>query len=121
GLTKIQVSLRSQDAPLPADDPNFTKAFWRDAAILGPPTKWGGSRPDGRIPPGTLGFDSSKPKSWPLRYSLVHWAILLEEVPPGKYDLRCRTIDANGIAQPLPRPFPRSGRNSIEQVALSVT
>lgn len=42
-------------------------------------------------------------------------------VPAGKYDLRCRTIDANRIAQPMPRPFPKSGRNAIEKVELEVT
>jgi len=55
-----------------------------------------------------------------MRYSIVHWAALLRMFPLGKYDLRCRTIDANGIAQPLPRPLPKSGVNVIEQVSLTV-
>lgn len=38
----------------------------------------------------------------------------------GKYELRCRTIDANGAAQPLPRPFPKSGKNTIQKMLLEV-
>jgi hypothetical protein len=29
-------------------------------------------------------------------------------VDPGEYNVSCRTIDANGIAQPMPRPFRKS-------------
>jgi hypothetical protein len=44
----------------------------------------------------------------------------LKDPRPGQYHLRCRTIDANGAAQPMPRPFPKSGNNAIQQVALDV-
>jgi len=40
-------------------------------------------------------------------------------LPAGKYDLLCRTIDANGIAQPMPRPLPKTGANAIQQVTLN--
>jgi hypothetical protein len=46
--------------------------------------------------------------------------VLIKDVPAGKYDLRCRTIDTNDVAQPLPRPFAKSGRNAIQQVELTV-
>jgi len=46
--------------------------------------------------------------------------VLLPGLPAGKYTLRCRTVDENGIAQPLPRPFKKSGRAAIEQVGLTV-
>lgn len=39
---------------------------------------------------------------------------------PGKYQLRCRTIDAHGIPQPMPRPFPKSGRNAIQCLKITV-
>jgi hypothetical protein len=45
---------------------------------------------------------------------------LLQIERPGEYDLRCRTIDANGIAQPMPRPFPKSGNNTIQAVKIVV-
>ncbi|HUE13831.1 MAG TPA: molybdopterin-dependent oxidoreductase [Planctomycetaceae bacterium] len=124
GLTKVQCWLWPRDKELPRDDPNFATADWKDAQILAPPTPggWGGAFKNGKLPADVMGFDASgRPKSWPLRYSLAHWAVLLPGAPAGKYDLRCRTIDANGIAQPLPRPFPKSGRNAIEKVELDVT
>ena len=78
--------------------------------------------PDGKLPSGVLGFDAAtaKPNAWPMRYTLAHWAALIPAVPSGKYHLRCRTIDANDVAQPMPRPFAKSGRNSIQQVELTV-
>jgi hypothetical protein len=39
---------------------------------------------------------------------------------PGKYVLRCRTIDAQNEAQPMPRPFRKSGHAAIEEVQISV-
>ena len=46
--------------------------------------------------------------------SMVHWAAALPALKSGEYVLRARTLDAKGIAQPLPRPFLKSGRNAIE-------
>ncbi|HAM10122.1 MAG: hypothetical protein A2X03_05195 [Bacteroidetes bacterium GWA2_40_15] len=43
-----------------------------------------------------------------------HWAALMKVDSPGEFELRCRTIDANGIAQLMPRPLGRSGTNRIE-------
>ena len=42
------------------------------------------------------------------------------ELQPGRYDLRCRTIDNNAHAQPLPRPLPRTGDNMIQEIEVSV-
>jgi len=51
---------------------------------------------------------ASKPAgNWPIPNTLVDWAALLSAPRPGRYDLRCRTIDANGIAQIMPRPLPK--------------
>ena len=71
------------------------------------------------LPEGKLPIDPPAP--WPQRYTIAHWAVLIEGLPEGKYYLRCRTIDANGLAQPMPRPFPKSGRNSIQRVPITVT
>jgi len=121
GLKKVQYSLAPEEPPWPADDPWFTKADWKDADVLPPPEHWPGL-PDGRLPTETIGFDarSGKPVAWPMRYAIVHWAALISSPPPGKYTLRCRTIDERGYAQPLPRPFPKSGGNSIHQLPLTV-
>jgi DMSO/TMAO reductase YedYZ molybdopterin-dependent catalytic subunit len=120
GLSKVQVWV----APLgPKDetDPHFAKAPWQDAELRPPPDDWGGDLPEGRLPSLPLGFDAAtgKPKAWPMPYTKVHWTAALAGLPAGKHVLRCRTIDASGIAQPLPRPFQKSGHASIEAVAIS--
>ena len=122
GLKKVQVWIQNNDEELPSDDKYFTRAPWRDAEILPPPKHWGGDIPDNRIPAPTYGFDpkTGQPKTWPLRLAKAHWAALLPGLPAGNYTLRCRTIDANGIAQPMPRPFRKSGRTDIEEVSLIV-
>jgi hypothetical protein len=77
--------------------------------------------PDGPLPPVPRQFDArGRPLTWPLRYTIVHWAALLTAPDAGQYELCCRTIDANGIAQPLPRPLPKSGRNEIQRVRVDV-
>ena len=55
-----------------------------------------------------------------MRFTIVHWAALLPGLAPGSYDLCCRTIDGNGIAQPMPRLLPRTGSNAIHRVDLIV-
>jgi len=123
GLSKVQYWLCPKDSVWPEDDPYFTKAQWQDAQILPPPTDWGGGLPEGELPPTPRQVDpaSGKPLTWPLRGTIVHWAALITDLAPGRYDLRCRTIDANGIAQPMPRPFPKSGHNAIQRVRLIVS
>ncbi len=121
GLKKVQYCVQAHQESAPADDPYWTKADWRDAALLPPPTNWGGGLPGGKLPP-TAQTDpaTGKPVEWPLRYTIAHWAVLLPGLPAGSYDLCCRTIDGNGIAQPLPRTLPRTGFNTLHVVNLVV-
>ncbi len=121
GLLKVQYCFHSRKEPWPAEDPYWTKADWKDATILPAPTDWGGGLPGGKLPP-TAQTDpaSGKPLEWPLRYTLVHWAALLPGLPAGTYELCCRTIDRNGVAQPLPRTLPRTGFNALHIVKLLV-
>ena len=37
----------------------------------------------------------------------------LRDLKPGGYEFRVRTVDLNDIAQPEPRPYPKSGRNAV--------
>jgi len=122
GLAKVQVWIQNDAEKLPPEDEYFLKAPWRDATILPPPKSWGGGLADNRIPSPTYGFDpkTGQPRTWPIRLSKAHWAVLLPGLPAGKYTLRCRTIDSNGAAQPLPRPFRKSGRAKIGEVSLVV-
>ena len=122
GLSKVQVWVHPMGKAWPADDPYFTTAPWIDAHILPPPQAWGGDFPDGVFPKNVMGFDESgKPKAWPMRLAKAHWAALLPGLPAGECTLRCRTIDAKGIAQPMPRPFKKSGRAEIEEMKLTVS
>ncbi len=122
GLKKVQVWLHNNRDELPGDDRYFTQAPWQDAELLPAPEHWGGGLPDDRIPASTIGFDSKtgRPKTWPLRLSKAHWAILLPGLEAGEYTLRSRTIDEKGIAQPMPRPFQKSGHAAIEQIRIVV-
>lgn len=121
-LGKVQYWLCRHDQSLPDDDPYFTKAPWQDADILPPPDDWGGGLPGGKLPeiPSQIDTISGKLLRWPMPNTIVHWATLLMVEDPGEYDLRCRTIDANGIAQPMPRPFIKSGNNAIQQIRIVV-
>ena len=122
GLSKVQYCLLPVEPPLPADDPSLTKANWQDAPILPPPKQWGGGLPAGPLPSIPQQFDADgRPLTWPLRYTIAHWAALLTPTSAGAYDLCCRTIDANGIAQPMPRPLPKSGRNEIQRFRTAVS
>jgi DMSO/TMAO reductase YedYZ molybdopterin-dependent catalytic subunit len=121
GLSKVQVWMTPSGADWPADDRYFTQAPWTDAEILPAPSVWGGDLPDGKIPNHTLGFDDSgQPRRWPMRLAKVHWAAQLPGLPAGEYTLRCRSVDEKGIAQPLPRPFRKSGHAAIESVSIKV-
>ncbi len=121
GLSKVQVWVSAAGKGWKDDDPYFTTAPWTDATILGPPRKWGGDLPNDAIPKDTLGFDATgKPKAWPMRLAKAHWAALLPGLPAGEYTLRCRTIDAKGAAQPMPRPFKKGGKCDIEAVTFKV-
>jgi len=120
GLSKVQVAIEPKDKPPAEDDPYFTKAPWVDAKLLPAPEHWSGL-PDGKIPAKTHGFNERGiPKSWPLRFTNAHWATVLPALPSGEYIFRCRTIDEKGVAQPLPRPFRKSGYATIESINIVV-
>src|SRR5262249_38496111 len=120
GLSKVQVWIQSNAIERPPGDPYFTTAPWVDAQILPPPKHWD-SLPGAKIPAETMGFDAAtgQPRAWPMRLGKVHWAALIPGLSAGEYTFRCRTIDAKGKAQPLPRPFQKSGHAAIESVEIT--
>lgn len=120
GLNRVQYWVHPAGKPLPEEDSYLTKGEWRDAIILPPPAKWGSDLPDGKLP-AVMQIDpkTGQPYTWPIPNTIVHWAALTKVDALGEFDLRCRTIDANGIAQPMPRPFGRSGINRIEVARLT--
>ncbi|APZ91616.1 molybdopterin-dependent oxidoreductase [Fuerstiella marisgermanici] len=122
GLKKVQVWISRRDEEWPRDDPYFTKADWQDATLLAAPKEFGGGLPNEMIPADTMHFDDSgRPKQWPILLSKAHWCHLHPGLPAGKYVLRCRTVDNNGHAQPMPRPFRKSGHAKIETIRFEVS
>ncbi len=120
GLSKVQVALESSSIDPPKDDPYFTKATWIDAELLPVPEHWG-ALADGKIPANTHGFSTDGvPECWPMRLTNAHWAAVLPGVPAGQYAFRSRTVDEQGHAQPMPRPFRKSGHAAIESIAIKV-
>ena len=120
GMKKVQYCVRSQEARS-TEDPYWSKADWKDASILPPPTNWGGGLPGGTLPATSQTDPKGVPLQWPIRYTIVHWAVLMPGLPAGKYDLCCRTIDGNNVAQPLPRTLPRTGFNALHVIPLTVS
>lgn len=120
GIAKVQVSIHNNASEYPADDKYFTNAPWTDAYLLPPPENWDQlnaefhtNRPQ-RFPP------AAQPAQWPQRLTKVYWATLHPGLPPGEFTLRCRTVDEQGIAQPMPRPFQKSGHAAIETITIRV-
>lgn len=121
GLSKVQYCLLPAGQHAAATDPYLVHAQWRDAEILPPPERWGGGLPEESLPAIPHQFDGQgRPVSWPLRYTIAHWAAVMTAPAAGQYELCCRTIDANGVAQPMPRPLPKSGRAEIQRLPLAV-
>ena len=52
-------------------------------------------------------------RRWPLPMSYVGWTATVAGLAPGCYELRARSVDESGNAQPEPRPIQKNGRNSI--------
>lgn len=126
GLKKVQIWVQQRSEKWPDDDPYFQQAPWRDAELLPFPADWGEALEEvdsQALLRTTQGFSSStgQPSQWPLPLGKAHWAALHPGLPAGEYILRCRTIDANGAAQPLPRPFRKSGHAAIEMTRIQVT
>ena len=119
GLSKVQYWLRPADEPDPEDDLYFATAPWQDAEILPPPTDDWGAVDALPVIRHQIGPDG-KPLDWPLRNAIVHYAALLPATPKGDYEIRVRVIDGNGVAQPLPRPYQKSGGNAIQMKELRV-
>ena len=122
GLRQVQYCIHRDGERGPEEDPSWAKADWKEARILPPPENWGGGLPGGKLPP-TLQTDpqTGRPLEWPLRYTIAHWAVLVPPLAPGNYQVGCRTIDGNGIAQPWPRALPRTGFNAVQIERLVVS
>jgi len=124
GLTKVQTLVLPKEKAYswPKEDPYYTQANWQDAHILPVPEEWSSKLPKESFPTNIHGFDpkTGKPKQWPMKLTLAHWASVLPGQAEGEHTLLCRSIDEKGFAQPMPRPFRKDGRNTIERITLKV-
>ena len=124
GIERVEYWLRPDGGTggkLADSDAAWGTAIWKPGTIDPPPQNWRGALPDGLLPKDIWGFTTEgQPKEWPLRYSIAHWTLSLNNVPAGKYELRVRTIDKNGFGQPLPRSGQKSGRNLIQCKLIAV-
>lgn len=69
------------------------------------------------LPPDVQFFTKQgKPKHWPTRYAIAHWATLLKDVAPGKYDDHCCSIDDKGSL----KPCRKDGTNAIQKATITV-
>ena len=56
-----------------------------------------------------------------MRFRPAPWSVTFGALGPGVHEIRARTVDRNGFAQPEPRPFAqRSGWNRIQVKRLRV-
>jgi DMSO/TMAO reductase YedYZ molybdopterin-dependent catalytic subunit len=106
---------------LAESDAAWATAVWQPAAIEPPPQDFTGALPGGVLPKDVWGFNADgRPKEWPMRFSIAHWSLTLGALKAGRYELRVRTVDKNGFAQPNPRPGQRSGKNMIQCRVITV-
>ena len=117
GLERVEYWIRpavADAAPLADDAPAWNTARWQPCVLEPAPTEWTGL-PDGVLPRSVHGFSAEgRPREWPIRFTYALWSLRLTDVPAGRHELRVRTVDKNGFAQPEPRPLQRSGKNRIQ-------
>lgn len=120
GLAKVQWWAKPQDQAWPPEDEYFTAAPWQDAEILPLSKDWRGGVEMGAMHPAQFDPATGEPREWPLRNTVCYWGAMVPGLAGGKYDLRCRGIDLAGNAQPMPRPYKKSGQSQIDKVELVV-
>jgi DMSO/TMAO reductase YedYZ molybdopterin-dependent catalytic subunit len=126
GLKRVEYWLRpgtGTGGKLADDDPAWKTAVWHPCELMTPSDDWDAILPKGTSSKEIWGFDpkTGRPKDWPVLFSMVPWTARLEGLAPGSYEIRARTVDLNGFAQPEPRPYQKSGMNLVPCQNLTVT
>jgi DMSO/TMAO reductase YedYZ molybdopterin-dependent catalytic subunit len=126
GLKRVEYWLRpatNTAGNLTEDDPAWKTAVWRACDLMKPLDDWSAVLPDGTSSREIWGFDdrTGRPKDWPILFSMIPWTARLNGLTPGSYEIRARTVDLNGFAQPEPRPYQKSGMNRVPFQNLTVT
>ncbi len=123
GLKRVEFWLRAAKGKLADDDAAWKTAVWDPCDLMPPPDDWDAILPAGTSSKEVWGFDreTGKPKEWPLLYGMFPWTARMKSLAPGTYELRVRTVDSNGFAQPEPRPNQKSGLNVVPVRTFDVT
>ncbi|MBI2803773.1 MAG: molybdopterin-dependent oxidoreductase [Planctomycetes bacterium] len=126
GLRRVEYWIRPDAGAhgrIADDDAAWRTARWQPCTIQPAPKDWGGTLPQGVLPRDVWGFDpkTGRPREWPMRYSWGLWSANLGKLAAGNYEFRVRSVDANDMPQPEPRPYPKAGRNDIQVKLIAVT
>lgn len=124
GLERVEYWVRKLEEGarrLEDDSEELLAAPWKPCEVVAAPD-WKTVLPDNVSTKEVLGFDSisGAPLSWPLRYGMASYNAVIRDLAPGRYELRTRTVDQNGFAQPEPRNIQKSGRNAIQMRRITV-
>lgn len=123
GLQRVEYWLRPAtggDLDLPDDSPAWATARWQPCTLEPAPAEWPGL-PENVLPRDVHGFGADgRPREWPLRFTYALWTLTLNGLRPGRHELRVRTVDRNGFAQPQPRISQRAGQNRVQCKVLHV-
>jgi DMSO/TMAO reductase YedYZ molybdopterin-dependent catalytic subunit len=119
GLKRVEGWLHRvepNEKPIQVDDEVYRAAQWTECELESAPSDWSGIFPAGVAAKEVLGFDpkTGRPATWPLRYSMISWSMILKDLAPGKYEFRARAVDLNDFPQPEPRPIQKAGKNQID-------
>jgi len=102
-------------APLSANNPEFVAGPWVRFEIP-PPPNLAEVLPAGTAPSQLFGVTAAGvPSRWPLPFSFIAWQVPVTLAQPGFYEIYARAVDVAGNAQPEPRPYYKSGRNSVDR------
>lgn len=118
GVRRVEYWLRrveGEPQPLADDAPELLNAPWKPCELEAQPD-WSAVLPMGVNPRQVLAFDPQKgaPLSWPPRYGMCSYHATIKDLKPGRYEVRARSVDLNGHAQPEPRPLQKTGKNGIQ-------
>lgn len=118
GVRRVEYWLRrieGEPAKIADDAPELLRGPWVPCE-LEPQPDWTSILPEGVKPPDVAGFDprTGRSLSWPPRYGMCSYSAVLRDLPPGRYEVRARSVDLNDFAQPEPRPAQKAGKNAIQ-------
>lgn len=118
GVQRVEYWLRRIEGtpqPLADDAEELLNAPWQPCELEAQPD-WTSVLPKGIDPRRVLAFDPKQggPLSWPPRYGMCSYHATLKGLKPGRYEVRARSVDLNGFAQPEPRPLQKTGKNGIQ-------